>query len=89
MSLDCIVGADALVSDYDNVDNEDPDLQLARAMTMEELSQEIQAILRRVNLSFSGRSQALADEFIGLQEAIQATLMVTKQPSNQFDYHIQ
>lgn len=56
--------------------SEDPDLQLARAMTMEELSHEIQAILRRVNLSFTGRSQALAEEFLGLQEAIQATLQV-------------
>lgn len=62
----------------DDLPPEDPDLQLARAMTMEELSLEIQAILRRVNLTFTGRSQALAEEFIGLQEAIQATLQVPK-----------
>lgn len=55
---------------------EDPDMRLARILTMEELSMEIQAILYRVNLTFAGRSQALANEFIGLQEAIQATLQV-------------
>jgi hypothetical protein len=55
---------------------EDPALRLARILTMEELSMEIQAILYRVNRTFAGQSHALADEFIGLQEAIQATLQV-------------
>lgn len=51
-------------------------MRLARILTMEDLSMEIQAILYRVNQNFVGRNQALADEFIGLQEAIQAILQV-------------
>ncbi|KAG0561903.1 hypothetical protein KC19_9G102200 [Ceratodon purpureus] len=56
--------------------DEDPDMRLARILTMEELSMEIQAILYRVNQTFAGQSHALANEFVGLQEAIQATLQV-------------
>nr|PNR61810.1 hypothetical protein PHYPA_000234 [Physcomitrium patens] len=41
---------------------------------MEELGREIQVILQRVNLTFAVRNRAIEDEFVGLQEAIQATL---------------
>ena len=47
-----------------------------RAMTVGELTMEIQSIMNRVNTTFAGRSRVLAEEFLGLQEAIQATLAV-------------
>ena len=47
-----------------------------RALTVGELTMEIQSIMDRVNTTFAGRSRVLAEEFLGLQEAIQATLAV-------------
>ena len=55
---------------------EDPDIRLARILSIEELSMEIQTILHCVNQTFASRNQTLVDEFVGLQEAIQATLQV-------------
>lgn len=55
---------------------DDPTVRLLRVLTMEELGREIQVILQRVNLTFAVRNRAIEDEFVGLQEAIQATLQV-------------
>lgn len=56
--------------------SEQPEVGTSHARSMAELSMEIQAIMNRVNYTFANRSQALAEEFLGLQAAIQATLQV-------------
>lgn len=44
--------------------------------TVQQLTEELQTIMETVNSRLAGENSVLNDEFVGLEEAIQATLQV-------------
>lgn len=50
----------------------------SQGRTVQELTEELQSIMETVNARVAGQNLPMSDEFVGLEEAIQATLQVTQ-----------
>lgn len=70
----------------------DEEAEGGRERTMQQLTQQLLNVMETVNDRNAGENMALSDEFVGLEEAIQATLQVTSASyfrlSNNPDYYM-
>lgn len=50
----------------------------SQGRTVQQLTEELQSIMETVNARVAGQNVPVSDDFVGLEEAIQATLQVTQ-----------
>lgn len=58
--------------------NETEEDRGSQGRTVQQLTEELQSIMETVNARVAGQNLPMSDEFVGLEEAIQATLQVTQ-----------